>query len=95
MSSIGVFIDAEAEEVKEYLKDKNVGILCSLRNYVQLSYTSLVKVKEDAKQRLKECSEEDKKVLEDLIKGTYVEMLKCEQKVVLLDSLIKERNVDK
>lgn len=87
-------VDCPDKEFSEYLEDKNVGYVQSLRNFISANYQVFTEMRRDlvekiSAENLSQDSEEYK-----TLQGVYVEMMKLEQKATICVEWIKSHSIE-
>ena len=87
-------VDCPDKEFSEYLEDKNVGYVQSLRNFISANYQVFTEMRRDlvekiSAENLSQDSEEYK-----TLQGIYVEMMKLEQKATICVEWIKSHSIE-
>lgn len=94
-SELGQIVDGTLEYVREHCSDKDLGYVQGLRNYLQILYNRTVDNKNRLVSRFKlEESEDVKNEITETVKGLYGVLIRIEKKVVFLNSLISERQLE-
>ena len=90
-TDFGKLMDSSEEDFKAHCADKSVGYVSSLRNYIAGAYQTLVKMKDDLKEKIKTegLSEDSEEMM--TIKGIYANLIKLEQKATICAEICKER----
>lgn len=92
-TEFGTLIDGSAEEFRKHCADKDLGYVSGLRNHIAGAYQTLVKIKEDLMNKIKEESLPEESEEIKTLKGIYVELMKLEEKSCLCVEIIKEREL--
>lgn len=94
LNTIGDAIDLSEEEFKEFISDKNVGYLLSLKNLLLVTYSQVCDIKDDLVNKFKKhpslLTEENKVTLN----GIYHKLMAIEYKVIILNEFLDTRTLE-
>ncbi len=91
-SELETLIDGSQEDFLEWLDDKDLGYVSSVKNHLGGIYEVFIRVKNDLIERIKKQETSQQEI--EMLKKVYNEMMKVEEKAALCHMVMKERNLE-